>query len=110
MAESIAIIDKTRMVRLQAFSGQGISRVGLRLVSSAVTGRRRVTLKGVVFTVFLEMLEEQYSADTVDAVLDGVDLPSGGVYTAVGTYSHDEMVALVGALSKHVSEIGRAHV
>jgi hypothetical protein len=57
-------------------------------------------MKGVVFTEFLEMVEQKFSADMVDDIIDAADLPSGGAYTAVGTYSHEEIVALVVALSK----------
>lgn len=56
-------------------------------------------MKGVVFTEFLEMVESRFSADMVDDIIDDADLPSGGAYTAVGTYPHEEMVALVVALS-----------
>jgi len=52
-------------------------------------------MKGIVFTEFLEMLEAQHSPALVEEVLDHVDLPSGGVYTSVGTYAPAEMVALV---------------
>lgn len=56
-------------------------------------------MKGVVFTEFLEMVEAQFSADMVDDIIDDADLPSGGAYTAVSSYPHEEMVALVVALS-----------
>jgi pimeloyl-ACP methyl ester carboxylesterase len=56
-------------------------------------------VKGVIITKFLEFVEEQYSADLVDDLLDGTDLPYGGVYTSVGTYSAGEMTALLDALS-----------
>lgn len=56
-------------------------------------------MKGMVFTEFLEMVEQQWSADLVDDLIDGCDLPSKGIYTAVGTYDHREIVQLVQALS-----------
>lgn len=58
-------------------------------------------MKGIVFTEFLEMVEDKFSADMVDDIIDDCDLASGGAYTAVGTYPHEEVVALVAALSKH---------
>lgn len=58
-------------------------------------------MKGVVFTEFLEMVESQFSADVADQILEESELPSGGIYTTVGTYDHDEMVSLVEALGKH---------
>ncbi|MGI9507233.1 MAG: heme NO-binding domain-containing protein [Geminicoccaceae bacterium] len=56
-------------------------------------------MKGVVFTEFLEMVEDIFSPDIADQIVEEADLPSGGVYTAVGTYDHDEIVALVQNLS-----------
>lgn len=56
-------------------------------------------MKGVVFTEFLDMVEDRFSADMVDDIIDDADLPSGGAYTAIGTYPHEEIVALVVALS-----------
>ncbi|WP_135075262.1 heme NO-binding domain-containing protein [Terasakiella sp. SH-1] len=55
---------------------------------------------GIVFSEFTEMVEEVFSADMVDDILDDCDLESGGSYTAVGAYSHTEIIALVVALSK----------
>lgn len=56
-------------------------------------------MKGLVFTEFMEMVENKFSANIVDDIIDASDLPSGGAYTAVGTYPHSEMVALVQNLS-----------
>ncbi len=57
-------------------------------------------MKGVVFTEFLELVEARFSADMVDDIIIDAQLPHGGAYTAVGTYDHVEMVALVSALSR----------
>ena len=57
-------------------------------------------MKGVVFTEFLGMVAQQFSADMVDDIIDDAGLPHGGAYTAVGTYPFDEMVALIVALSR----------
>jgi len=56
-------------------------------------------MKGVVFTEFLEMVESAFSPDVADQIVEASDLPSGGVYTAVGTYDHAEIVTLVQQLS-----------
>jgi hypothetical protein len=56
-------------------------------------------MKGVVFTEFLEMVESSFSARMVDEIIEDAQPASGGAYTAVGTYAHEEMVAMVGALS-----------
>jgi len=57
-------------------------------------------MKGMIFTEFLEMVEETFSYKVVDAIITAADLPSGGAYTAVGTYPHSEIVQLVSNLSK----------
>lgn len=57
-------------------------------------------MKGVVFTEFLEMVEDKFSPDLADRIIEAADLPNGGAYTAVGTYPHAEMGKLVIALSK----------
>lgn len=57
-------------------------------------------MKGVVFTAFLEMVESQFTANMVDDIIEDCQLSSGGAYSAIGTYPHEEMVALVVALSK----------
>lgn len=59
-------------------------------------------MKGVVFTEFVDFVEANFSVETVDHLLDTADLPSGGVYTAVGTYSSGELVTLARNLAAHV--------
>ena len=57
-------------------------------------------MKGIVFTEFLEMVEERFSPDVADEIIESTELESGGAYTAVGTYHHQEIVALVSRLSE----------
>lgn len=57
-------------------------------------------MKGIVFTEFLEMVEGAFGYDTVDHIIVDSKVPSEGVYTAVGTYPHSEIVQLVVALSQ----------
>lgn len=57
-------------------------------------------MKGIVFTEFLEMVEDRFSPETADQIIEQANLPSGGAYTAVGTYDHAEIVALVQQLGK----------
>jgi len=52
-------------------------------------------MKGVVFTEFLDMVEQKFGYETVDHILTAEELKSGGIYTAVGTYEHAEMVQLI---------------
>ncbi|MBC8151821.1 MAG: heme NO-binding domain-containing protein [Bacteroidetes bacterium] len=56
-------------------------------------------MKGMVFTEFLDMVEQQYDYKLVDTMLTQSVLPSGGAYTSVGTYNHREMVELVNQFS-----------
>ena len=56
-------------------------------------------MKGMVFTEFLELVEDRFGADMVDTIIERADLPNGGAYTAVGTYDHAELVRLVQQLS-----------
>lgn len=46
------------------------------------------------------MVEQTFSVDLVEEILEEADLPSGGIYTAVGTYDHQEMVSLLVLLSQ----------
>ena len=57
-------------------------------------------MKGIVFTEFLEMVEQKFGMDMVNDLIDNNSLSSGGVYSAVGTYDHSEMVTLVMDLNK----------
>lgn len=54
----------------------------------------------MVFTQFLEMVEDRFSPEVADAIIVRADLPSGGAYTSVGTYDHAEIIALVSELSQ----------
>lgn len=57
-------------------------------------------MKGMIFTEFMEMVESRWSLDMVDRIIARSGVASGGAYTAVGTYPHEELVALVQALSQ----------
>lgn len=56
-------------------------------------------MKGIVFTEFMEMVEDRFSANMADDIIGDAAPPSGAAYTAVGSYDHSELVALVTALS-----------
>ena len=62
-------------------------------------------MKGVVFTEFFDMVEESFSPELAERIIELAALPNDGAYTAVGTYDAEEMVRLVTALS---SETGTA--
>ena len=57
-------------------------------------------MKGIVFSEFAELVETKFSPEMYDEIIMEADLPSGGAYTAVGTYEHAEMVQLVTKLSE----------
>jgi hypothetical protein len=56
-------------------------------------------MKGMVFTEFFNLVETAFGADMLDDIIDDANLPNDGAYTAVGTYDHMELVAMVVALS-----------
>lgn len=58
-------------------------------------------MKGIVFTEFLELVEEKFGLEMVDKIIEESQLPSEGAYTAVGTYDFAEMLSLLTQLSKN---------
>jgi len=54
----------------------------------------------MVFSEFIEMVESHFSPEMADEIIVAADLPSRGMYTAVGTYDHREMLDLVAQLSE----------
>jgi len=57
-------------------------------------------MKGIVFREFGELVIARFGDATWDALITESKVPSGGAYTAVGTYPHEEAVALLMALSR----------
>lgn len=60
-------------------------------------------MKGIVFTEFFEMVEEQFGLEMLDNIIERSKLSSGGVYTAIGTYDFFEMQELIVNLSKETN-------
>lgn len=58
-------------------------------------------MKGIVFTEFLELVENKFGLEVVDKIIEQSALASGGIYTAVGTYDFSEMLSLLTHLSAH---------
>ncbi|MEP3837623.1 MAG: heme NO-binding domain-containing protein [Algibacter sp.] len=56
-------------------------------------------MKGIVFTEFLELVEDKFGLEMVDNIINASNLESKGVYTSVGTYSFSEMLQLLQHLS-----------
>lgn len=59
-------------------------------------------MKGIVFTEFIEMVEDHFSPEVADRMIVGSGV--GGAYTAVGTYDHREMVCMVQCLSQDTGQ------
>ena len=56
-------------------------------------------MKGLVFREFANMVEREFGEYAFDDLVEECDPPSGGAYTTVGDYDHQEMLDLVTALS-----------
>ena len=57
-------------------------------------------MKGIVFSEFLDMVDEKFSIEMSERIVDEVKPPSGGAYTTVGTYDPQEIVDLLVKLSE----------
>ncbi len=57
-------------------------------------------MKGLVFSQFIDMVEERFGPDLVERIIEGSDLASGGVYSSLGTYDFEELARLVASLSE----------
>jgi hypothetical protein len=62
--------------------------------------KRIVSMKGIVFTEFLDMVEDRFGLETADQIIEDSQLPSKGAYTSIGTYNHTELEQLLTNLSK----------
>ncbi|MGF1754528.1 heme NO-binding domain-containing protein, partial [Vibrio makurazakiensis] len=49
-------------------------------------------MKGIIFTEFLELVEQKFGLDMLNEVLKLSG--DGGVYTSVGSYDHRKLVIL----------------
>ena len=58
-------------------------------------------MKGIVFTEFLDLVEEKFGLEMVDRIISSSELKSEGIYTSVGTYSFSEMLQLLQHLSEN---------
>lgn len=56
-------------------------------------------MKGIVFQGFLNLVEETFGLEMMDAIIEESNLASGGAYTSVGTYDYGEIVTMAGHLS-----------
>ena len=60
-------------------------------------------MKGIVFTEFLELVEQKFGLEVVDEIIEKSDLESNGAYTSIGTYKFSEMLQLLSRLSTKTS-------
>ncbi|WP_040280365.1 heme NO-binding domain-containing protein [Psychroserpens damuponensis] len=60
-------------------------------------------MKGIIFTEFLDLVEEKFGLGMVDEIINQSNLESNGVYTSVGTYEFSEMLQLITHLSENTS-------
>jgi hypothetical protein len=58
-------------------------------------------VKGIVFTEFLDLVEEKFGLEMVDKIISQSSLESEGIYTSIGTYSFYEMLQLLNSLNKY---------
>ncbi len=56
-------------------------------------------MKGIVFTTFNDMVEQQIGIDVWDRILDSVKPESEGIYTSVEDFPDEELIAMVSELS-----------
>lgn len=61
-------------------------------------------MKGIVFTEYLDFVEENFGYDLVDQLVTKCDLASGGSYTAVGSYDFSEMHQLMVMTCEHTKK------
>lgn len=60
-------------------------------------------MKGIVFTEFLDLVEDKFGLEMVDKIIAQSQLESEGVYTSVGTYKFSEMLQLLQNLSTNTN-------
>ena len=60
-------------------------------------------MKGLIFTEFIEMVEEKFGFDISDKVLEDQSLSTKGIFTASGTYPFTDLVAMLTTLNKETN-------
>ena len=60
-------------------------------------------MKGIVFTEFLDLVEDKFGLEMVDKIIENSDLESNGIYTSIGTYAFSEMLQLLKHLSANTN-------
>lgn len=57
-------------------------------------------MKGMIFTEYIDFVTDTFGVDVCESMIDACTLTDGGAYTAVATYDHAELVAMVIKLSE----------
>ncbi|RCS27260.1 hypothetical protein DUT90_09185 [Polaribacter sp. WD7] len=60
-------------------------------------------MKGIIFTEFLDLVEDKFGIEMVDTIISQSNLKSEGIYTAIGTYNFSEMLQLLQNLSNNTN-------
>lgn len=55
-------------------------------------------MKGVIFSELIHWVEEAFSPAVADQMIARANLPNDGGYTRVGSYPHEQALAMIGAL------------
>ncbi len=58
-------------------------------------------MKGIVYTLFQDMVEDEFGLDVWEYLIENAQLASEGIYTSVKTYPDEEIVQLITQLSAH---------
>lgn len=70
-------------------------------------------MKGVIFSEMIRWVEEEFSPAVADQMIRQSKLPNDGSYTAVGSYPHEEALAMIGQLveitGRPVAELADAY-
>lgn len=61
-------------------------------------------MKGVIFTLFQDMIEEEFGLECWEYLIADESIKSGGVYTTVYLYPDEELLTLVKRLSDYLNE------
>ena len=61
-------------------------------------------MKGIVFTEFIEMMEEEIGVLDSQEILGSLDLADDGSYTAIGDYPHGDLVKIISRLSTQLQQ------
>ncbi|GAB2658974.1 heme NO-binding domain-containing protein [Vibrio panuliri] len=55
-------------------------------------------MKGIIFTEFMDLVEDKFGLEVLDQILEHAN--DDGIYTAVGSYDHRDLVKLIIKLSE----------